>query len=112
MANNTFSSDPVAGAGITTKNETEFVKLGTVVKVVSDIALVQGKFAMYVQASGIIGNSSYCTIALTSLNCLATSVASDGAGTAYCRNGSVAFADGEFGWVYIMYPNSVLGGET
>tara|TARA_R110000751_G_scaffold152353_1_gene257505 strand:+ start:5191 stop:5523 length:333 start_codon:yes stop_codon:yes gene_type:complete len=110
MANNTYSSDPLLGTAVTYKSSTPDVRVGTVVKVVSDVPALQGKFAMYVRASGEVGNSSYVTIALGSVSCLATSVNAGAAGTALCRNGSVAFDDAEYGWVYVLQPNQLLGG--
>lgn len=101
MANTNFPSEGLLGAALDQKYTTALLRVGTVTKVLSDKAALQGKFAMYVKANGVIGNSSYVTVDLSTLACFASSV-EGGAGTAYCRNGSVAFADGEFGWVYVM----------
>lgn len=92
---------PLAGCAFDTKSTDPLVKVGTIVSLSSsDNLYALGKFAIYVKANGIIGNSSYGTVAFTSVNVLASSV-DGGAGTAYLRNGSVAFADGEFGWMYV-----------
>jgi hypothetical protein len=100
-ANKTFTTTPLLGVNFDEKRSTvdgPRVRVGTVVPLISDQASVLGKFAMYIQASGVIGNSLYCTIDLTTISCLGTSV-DGGTGTACFRNGSVAFADSEYGWV-------------
>lgn len=96
----TFTTTPLAGVAFDIKTTDPLLRVGTVVALTSDNPSTLGKFAMYVKASGVIGNSNYATVALTSISCLATSV-DGGAGTAYTRNGSVAFADGEYGWVIV-----------
>jgi hypothetical protein len=95
---NIYSSDGKLGVNFDRKTTDPEHKVGTVVKLLSNFASVQGKFAMYIKANGVIGNSTYATVALTSVSCLATSV-DGGAGTAYFRNGSVAFAANEYGWL-------------
>ena len=95
---NIYSSDGKLGVAFDRKTTSPEHKVGTVIKLLSNYPSVQGKFAMYVKASGVIGNSLYATVALSSISCLATSV-DGGAGTTYFRNGSVAFADGEYGWL-------------
>lgn len=100
----TFTSSPLLGVAFDTKTSSTdgpLLRVGTVVPILSDKPNFQAKFAIYIKASGIIGNSLYATIDLTTISCLATSV-DGGAGTAYCRNGSVAFADGDYGWLAIM----------
>lgn len=101
MANTNFTSEGLLGANLDQKDTTAALRVGTVTKVLSDKPALQGKFAMYVKANGVIGNSNYVTVDLSSISCLASSV-DGGTGTAMCRNGSVAFADGEFGWVFVM----------
>ena len=101
MANKTFTLQGMMGVNFDEKRSTidgPRVRVGTFVPLLSDIPSIQGKWAMYVQASGIIGNSLYCTVDLTTISDLATSV-DGGGGTAFFRNGSVAFADSEYGWV-------------
>ena len=101
---------PLLGCNFSLKTTDPLVEVGTVVALASDTNLYAiGKFAMYVKANGVVGNSNYCTVALTSVSCLLTSV-DGGAGTAYARNGSVAFADGEYGWVYVTKPGNLLSG--
>lgn len=95
---NTYTSDNKLGVAFDRKTTAAEHKVGTVVTLLSNFPSVQGKFAMYVKASGVIGNSTYATVALTSISCLATSV-DGGAGTAFFRNGSVAFAADEYGWL-------------
>lgn len=95
---NIYTNDSKLGVAFDRKTTSPEHKVGTVVKLLSNYPTVQGKFAMYVKASGVIGNSTYATVALASISCLATSV-DGGAGTAFFRNGSVAFADGEYGWL-------------
>lgn len=105
-----FATTPLMGINFSVKSTDPYVKVGTVIALGSDDNLYAlGKFAMYVKASGIIGNSSYATVALTSISCLASSV-DGGAGTAYYRNGSVAFADGDYGWLFVTKPGSALAG--
>ena len=91
---NTYTSDNKLGVAFDRKTTAAEHKVGTVVTLLSNFPSVQGKFAMYVKASGVIGNSTYATVALASISCLATSV-DGGSGTAFFRNGSVAFAADE-----------------
>lgn len=102
MPNTSYTTSPIAGVALDTKSTDPLVRVGTVVPVLSDVPYLQGKFAMYIKANGAIGNSSYATVALTSISCLGTSVDAGATGTAYYRNGSVAFAADEYGWVYII----------
>lgn len=105
MANTTFASTPLLGINFDEKRTTvdgPSVAVGTVVQLQSSVPARIGKFAMYIQANGAIANSSYVTVALTSISCLGSSVDAGASGTAYTRNGSVAFADSEYGWVYIV----------
>jgi hypothetical protein len=95
---NIYQSEGLIGAGIDRKTDSPEHKLGTVVKVVSNIPGGIGKFAMYIRAATAIANSNYATVALNTVSCLATSV-DGGAGTTYFRNGSVAFAANEYGWL-------------
>lgn len=106
----TKATTPLLGVNFGLKTTDPLVAVGTLVSLVSDDNVyANGKFAMYVKANGVIGNSSYCTVALTSVSNLASSV-DGGAGTAFARNGSVAFADAEYGWVYVVKPGSLLSG--
>ena len=104
MPNKTFTSQPIMGVNFDEKRTTvdgPAVRVGTFVQLLSDIPGVQGRWAMYVQASGVIGNSNYVTVDLGSITCLASSVEAGASGTTgYFRNGSVAFAASEYGWVY------------
>jgi len=103
MTAGTYSTDPLIAAGsLEVKTTDPLFAVGTVVKINSDnIAARIGKVAMYIKASGVIGNSLYCTVDLTTVSCLATSV-DGGSGTAYFRNGSTAFAANEYGWVFCV----------
>lgn len=98
MANFAYSSSNKLGVNINRRTTDPEHKVGEVVQLVSNTPSVQGKLAMYIKASGVIGNSNYATVALSSVSCLATSV-DGGAGTAFFRCGSVAFADAEYGWL-------------
>lgn len=98
MANSKYATTGLIGVNVDRRTTDPEFKVGTVVALNSSLPSVQGKFAMYIKASGVLGNSNYATVALTSVSCLATSV-DGGAGTAYFRVGSVAFADGEYGWL-------------
>jgi hypothetical protein len=98
MANNNYATSNKLGVNITRRTTDPEHKLGDVVQLVSNVPGNIGKLAMYIKASGVIGNSNYATVALSSVSCLATSV-DGGAGTAFFRCGSVAFADGEYGWL-------------
>ena len=101
MTAGTYSSSPLIAAGsLEVKTTDPLFALGTVVPLNSDnVPSRIGKFAMYIRASAVIGNSSYATVDLTTVSCLATSV-DGGAGTAYFRNGSTAFAANEYGWIF------------
>lgn len=103
MTAGTYSSTPIIGAGSLEVKTTEpLFELGTVVQLNSDnIPSRIGKVAMYIRASAVIGNSAYCTVDLTTVSCLASSV-DGGAGTAYFRNGSTAFAANEYGWIFCV----------
>jgi hypothetical protein len=103
MTAGTYSTSPIIAAGsLEVKTTDQQFALGMTVPIVSDnIPSRIGKFAMYIRASGVIGNSSYCTVDLTTVSCLATSV-DGGAGTGYFRNGSTAFAANEYGWVFCV----------
>jgi hypothetical protein len=96
MATYTYSG--LIGAGFDLKTSSPTHKLGTIVPVVSDVAGNQNRYMVYVYSAAVIGNSNYATIDFGTLTCNATSV-DGGAGTAYFRNGSVAFAAGEYGWL-------------
>jgi hypothetical protein len=98
MANNIYASTPTLGVNIYRRTTEAELKVGTVVQLNTSLPGVQGKLAMYIKASGALGANNYATVALTSVSCLATSV-DGGAGTAFFRVGSVAFADGEYGWL-------------
>jgi hypothetical protein len=98
MSNSKYQSAGLLGVNIDRRTTSPEHALGQVVTLNSSIPSVIGKLAMYIKASGALGNSNYCTVALTSVSCLATSV-DGGAGTAYFRVGSVAFAADEYGWV-------------
>ena len=95
----TRTSSPVIGIGFDLKTTDPQFTLGMVVPLSSDVPARIGKFAMYIRASAVIGNSAFATVDLTTISCLATSV-DGGAGTAYFRNGSVAFAANEYGWLF------------
>lgn len=95
---NIYTSDNKLGVGFDRKTTSPEHKVGTVVKLLSNFPSVQGKWAMYIKAATVIGNSNYATVALSSISCLATSV-DGGAGTTYFRNGSVEFAADEYGWL-------------
>jgi hypothetical protein len=96
MSNTNYSTSNKIGVNITRRTTDPEHKLGDVVQLVSTIAGNVGKLAMYVKATGIIGNSNYATVSMGSV---AASSVDGGAGTAFFRNGSVAFADGEYGWL-------------
>lgn len=98
MANFAYSSSNKIGVNINRRTTEAEHKVGEMVMLVSNTPSVQGKLAMYVKATGIIGNSNYATVAMNTISCLASSV-DGGAGTAYFRCGSVAFADAEYGWL-------------
>lgn len=96
----TYTTTPLAGCSFDMRTTDPLIAVGTVVPIIStDIPSRIGKFAMYIKASAIILNSSYATVDLTTVSCLATSV-DGGAGTAYFRNGSVAFAANEYGFIF------------
>lgn len=101
MANNTWTSSPIIGVGFDLKETSPSHTLGTTVPLnYSQAGGVRiGHFAMYVQASGIIANSAYCTVDTSSISCLATSVAVS-TSNGFFRNGSVAFAANDYGWVF------------
>lgn len=104
MANKFYTSSPAIGINFDEKRSTidgPSFALGTMVPLISTVASGMGHFAMYVQASAVIGNSAYCTVDLSTSSVLATSVAS-GTSSGMCRNGSVAFAAMEFGWVFVL----------
>ena len=54
-----------------------------------------GRVMIYVQAPGIVGANSAVTLDTATISFAATSVATGG-----WTNGSVAFAAGEYGWVF------------
>lgn len=99
MANNNYTSSNKIGVNLMRRTTDPEHKVGEYVLVLSNLPGNQGKLAMYVKASGAIGNSNYATVNLSTLSCLATSVDSSGLGTVYFRNTSVAFVDGEYGWL-------------
>lgn len=100
----TWTTTPLIGAaGLDVHTTDPLFAVGTVVQITSDnIPGRIGKFAMYIKASGVIGNSSYCTVDLSTVSCLASSVDSAGTGTVGFRNGSTAFAANEYGWVFCV----------
>lgn len=100
MANNTITSTPLLGVSFDMKTTDPLMAPGTTVPLNSSITGRKGHFAMYIRANGVIGNSSYCTVDLSTTACYATSVAS-ATSTGFFRNGSTAFADQEYGWVFV-----------
>lgn len=111
MANNTYTSQNKIGVGFHRRTTNQEHKLGELILLDSTIPGRLGRLGMYVKASGAIAASNYVTVALSSISCLATSV-DGGAGTAYCRNGSVAFVDGEYGWVLVIKTAFPQGSNT
>lgn len=102
MTAGTYATTPLIAAGsLEVKTTDPLFALGTVVQINSDnIPARIGKFAMYIKASGVIGNSSYATVDLSTVSCLASSVDAGASGTAMFRNGSTAFAANEYGWIF------------
>ena len=104
MANKTFTSQPLMGVNFDEKRTTvdgPRVRPGTFVQLLSDTPTLQGRWAMYIQANGAIGNSAAVTVDLSTIACYGSSIAAGASGTTgYFTNGSVAFADSEYGWVY------------
>ncbi len=98
MVNPVFSTTPVIGVGFDRKTQTQEHQLGMIVNLGSTDANQKGRYAMYVHASVAIAANGFVTIDMTTIDCTATSV-DGGSGTALCRNGSVAFTAGDFGWV-------------
>lgn len=108
MANNTWSSSGIIGIGFDLKSTTPLYTPGMIVPLNSTVTDRKGTFAMYIKANGVIGNSSYTTVDLTTSECLTTSVAG-ATGSGMFRNGSVAFADAEYGWVFCVYTAIPIG---
>lgn len=105
MPNANYTSSPLLGINLDSKQTTidgPLVRVGTIVPVLSDQPGNIAKFAIYVQASTAIGSLNYATVDLTTVATYASSVAAGVAGSAYVRNGSVAFNASEYGWLYIQ----------
>lgn len=105
MANKVYSSTPLLGVAWDTKDLSatgSTMAVGTVVSLnAPSLQGLTGHFAMYVRANGAIGASAFVTIdTSTTAIALASSVTS-GTSSGFARNGSVAFADGDYGWVFI-----------
>lgn len=111
MADAVICRTPTIGVDFHRRTTTAEHGLGTQVVITSSVNPgYNGRLAIYVKASGVIANSSYVTVDLSTVSCLATSVDTGATGTALYRNGSVAFADLEFGWVMGLrrYPAGAL----
>lgn len=93
MANFQYAVTPLLGVNIKQKDTDAQFKVGTVVTVNGN------KLAMYIKASGVIGNSNFVTVDQSTTSFLGSSVDSAGTGTVQFRCTSVAFAANEFGWV-------------
>lgn len=95
-----YSQDGIIGAGFNFKGTDALLQPGTQVRLISQTEpWAAGKFAMYIKANGAIGASAYVTVDMTTLAMYGSSVASATA-SGFWRNGSVAFVDGEYGWVF------------
>lgn len=112
MADQVVCTTPIIGVDFNRRTSTQEHKVGMVVTVASQVnPAYNGALAMYVKSSGGLAANNYCTVDLSTVSCLITSV-DGGAGTAFLRNGSVAFSDLDFGWVRILKRAPLYTGQS
>lgn len=80
---------PILGVNAVGKDTTAKLAPGT------PVTGNRGRLLMYVQATGVIGANAQVSVQTSTLSFSATSVA-----VGSWTNSSVAFADGEYGWVF------------